>query len=203
MIIGLTGGIGSGKSQASRRFIQHGITVVDADQVARQVVVPGSPALAAIQAHFGARVIDEQGALNRRLLRDLIFQSPAEKHWLESLLHPLINQEIRRQLANSDSPYTILESPLLLETQQHQLVDRVLVIDASEHLQIKRASQRDNTSEEQIKAIMQTQLSRQERCARAQDIIQNHGDLEELEVQVDKLHYRYLELIQSHPVSNG
>jgi dephospho-CoA kinase len=201
MIIGLTGGIGSGKSQASSRFMQHGISIVNADVVAREVVMPNSPALREIAQHFGSDILDEDGALNRRKLREIIFQSPAEKQWLEALLHPLINAEIRRQLASSSSPYTILESPLLLETKQDELVDRIAVVDVSELIQVERAAMRDNSDGEQIKAIIQAQLNRQERCARAHDIIQNHGNIEELEQQVDKLHRLYLELAQAETKS--
>lgn len=196
LIVGLTGGIGSGKSEASKRFAQRGVLVVDADVVAREVVEPGSAALVQIAAHFGADIIDATGNLNRSKLRDIIFSAPTEKQWLESLLHPVINTEIRRQLASSTSTYSILASPLLLETQQFQLVDRIVVIDTSEQHQLERASKRDKNNEAQIKAIMQTQLSRQERCARATDIIQNHGSIDELDAQVEKLHQLYLELAQ-------
>jgi dephospho-CoA kinase len=201
MIIGLTGGIGSGKTQASSRFMQHGISVVNADVVAREVVMPNSPALREIAQHFGSNILDDDGVLNRRKLREIIFQSAAEKQWLEALLHPLINAEIRRQLASSTSPYTILESPLLLETKQYELVDRIAVVDVSELIQVERAAMRDNSDDEQIKAIIQAQLNRQERCARAHDIIQNHGNIEELEQQVDKLHRLYLELAQAETKS--
>ena len=201
MIVGLTGGIGSGKSQASKRFAMHRITVVDADIVAREVVVPGSPALQSIAQRFGSQVIETDGNLNRRKLRDIIFKTPTEKQWLEALLHPLINAEIRRQLNASTSLYTILESPLLLETKQYEMVDRILVVDVSEMVQIERASSRDNSDAQQIKAIMETQFSRQERCARAHDIIQNHGSIDELNQQVDKLHELYSELAQLETTS--
>lgn len=199
LIVGLTGGIGSGKSEVSARFSKRGIVIVDADVVARQVVEPGSDALMQISIHFGNEILDAAGNLNRSKLRETIFANPAEKQWLESLLHPIINANIRHQLVSSTSAYTILASPLLLETQQFQLVNRILVVDANEQLQIERASLRDKNNETQIKAIMQTQLSRQERCARADDIIQNHGDLHELDEQVEALHKFYLTLAQPHP----
>lgn len=199
LIVGLTGGIGSGKSEVSARFSKRGIVIVDADVVAREVVEPGSVALMQISTHFGDEILDAGGSLNRSKLRETIFANPAEKQWLESLLHPIINVSIRHQLANSTSAYSILASPLLLETQQFQLVNRILVVDASEELQIERASLRDKNNETQIKAIMQTQLSRQERCSRADDIIQNHGDLHELEEQVEALHKFYLTLARSNP----
>lgn len=199
LIVGLTGGIGSGKSEVCRRFTACGITVIDADLVAREVVEPGAPALEKIRAHFGEDILHastetQPASLNRVKLRELIFSNPTEKDWLEKLLHPIINQRIREQLAAAASPYIILASPLLLETQQYLLVDRVLVIDASEELQIARASQRDLNNEAQIRAIMKTQLSRQERCSHADDIIHNHGSLIELDEQIEKLHHFYLEL---------
>ncbi|MDO8345354.1 MAG: dephospho-CoA kinase [Cellvibrio sp.] len=197
LIVGLTGGIGSGKSEASKRFAERGVLIVDADIVARKVVERGSAALAQIAAHFGSDILDAAGNLNRSKLREIVFSTPTEKQWLESLLHPIINAEIRRQLANSTNIYSILASPLLLETQQFLLVDRILVIDTSEQHQLERAGQRDKNNDAQIKAIMQTQLSRQERCARATDIIQNHGSIDELDVQIEKLHQLYLELAQS------
>lgn len=202
LIIGLTGGIGSGKSEASKRFAERGILVVDADVVAREVVEPGKPALTQIAAHFGPGILDETGYLKRSQLREIIFSNPTEKQWLESLLHPIINAEIRRQLAGATSLYTILASPLLLETQQFLLVDRILVIDTSEQQQLERASHRDKNNEVQIKAIMRTQLSRQERCARATDIIQNHGSIDELDAQVEKLHHLYLTLAQQAVKTN-
>lgn len=199
LIIGLTGGIGSGKSEVCRRFITKGIPVIDADIIAREIVEAGQPALEQIRIHFGDSILlttqdNQPPALNRAKLREIIFSNPNEKTWLEQLLHPLINQQIRVQLEQTASPYSILASPLLLETQQYLLVNRVLVVDATEQLQIERASQRDTKNEAQIRAIMQTQLSRQERCARANDIIQNHGDLSELDEQVGKLHLLYMEL---------
>lgn len=202
LIVGLTGGIGSGKSEVCRRFITKGITVIDADIVAREVVEPGMPALEKIREHFGEEILiapteNQPQSLNRSKLREIIFTNPDEKTWLEQLLHPLINQRIREQLANASDPYAILASPLLLETQQYLLADRVLVIDASEQLQIERASQRDSANEPHIRSIMRTQLSRQERCSRANDIIQNHGSLIELDEQIEKLHQLYLELAQN------
>src|SRR3989338_6241173 len=140
--IGLTGGIGSGKTAATDHFQQLGIAVVDADVVAREVVVPGSPALAQIAEHFGAQILDHSGALDRAQLRKIIFSNPSEKSWLETLLHPLIRTEILRQLEQAHSPYAILVSPLLFETGQHLLVDRTLLIDAPEALQVSRATAR-------------------------------------------------------------
>lgn len=191
-LVGLTGGIGSGKSAAAELFERRGIRVIDADNVAREVVEPGSAALEKIAAHFGPEILTTGGALDRPQLRDIIFTNPDAKKWLEALLHPLINQRIRDQLTSADSPYAILVSPLLLETAQHKLVDRVVVIDCPEQAQIARASARDGSDAEQIKAIMATQMDRQTRLAKADDILHNHGPLHTLEHQVDALHQRYL-----------
>lgn len=200
MIIGLTGGIGSGKSEVSRRFEQLGIKVVDADIVAREVVNIGSIALSAVAAHFGQDILNADGSLNRAELRSRIFENPDEKHWLENLLHPIIRKEIVTQLARSKTPYSILSSPLLLETKQDELVNRVLVVDATEDMQIQRASARDTNNTAQIQKIMATQISRAERRKKADDIIENHGDLNELDLAVKKLHTFYLQLAeQSHP----
>ncbi len=196
MIVGLTGGIGSGKSEVSRRFQALGITVIDSDEVARQVVEPGCPALQTIAAHFGKSILNIDGTLNRAQLRQIIFANAQEKIWLEKFLHPIIREETVHQLRSAKSIYVILASPLLLETTQHQIVDRVLVIDADEELQLARASERDQNNREQIAKIMATQMSRTDRRAKADDFIYNHGDLAELDEQVKKLHAHYLKLSQ-------
>lgn len=193
LIIGVTGGIGSGKSAATGFFAAKGIDVIDADVVSREVVVPGSTALAEISAHFGKQILLPDGNLNRKAMRARIFSDPDEKHWLESLLHPMIRTEIEQQLRRSDSPYVILSSPLLLETDQHSMTDRVLVIDTSEQQQIHRTSARDDTSTSAVRAIMATQLSRAQRLQRANDIIINDKDLAHLENEVNKLHEYYCE----------
>jgi dephospho-CoA kinase len=197
-IVGLTGGIGSGKSVVSQLFEEKKITVVDADVVAREVVQPGTRGLLEITQHFGTGILDGNGNLLRTKLREIIFSNPDEKAWLEKLLHPIINAEIRQQLAVASSDYSILSSPLLLETQQHLLVHRILIVDTSEEVQMQRAMKRDNNNPELIKAIMNSQISRQERCASANDIIQNHGSIAELSAQVEKYHQLYLELAQIH-----
>jgi dephospho-CoA kinase len=194
LVVGLTGGIGSGKSEVSRRFAERGVPVVDADIIAREVVKLGSSALEKIREHFGYEILTPEGELNRAKLRDIIFVHNDEKLWLEELLHPLINHHLRVQLLKAEGNYVILCSPLLLETKQYQLADRILVVDTSEQLQIERACSRDKKNEEHIKNIINNQLSRQERCSRATDIIQNHGNLEELDAQVEKLHQLYLEI---------
>lgn len=196
--VGLTGGIGSGKSAVAELFRQQGVTVVDADQAAREAVLPGSPTLAEIRAHFGAAVLSEGGSLNRAWLRDAVFADPEQRQWLEALLHPAIAVLIEEGLTNATSPYAILESPLLLETSQHTLVDRVLVVDASEATQVARAARRDGSDEAQIRAIMDAQISRHERLGRADDIIDNDGPIAALEPAVAALHQRYLALAGQH-----
>ncbi len=194
LIIGLTGGIGSGKSAAADLFSAHGITVVDADIAAREVVEPGTGCLDAITKHFGADILLPNGELNRRALREIIFNDPQAKAWLEALLHPAIRELIIQQLNEAPSPYVLLVSPLLLETDQHQLTSRIVVIDCDESEQIQRAAARDNSDAERIKAIMATQLTRSQRLAKADDILHNHGSLEDLAQQVDALHQQYLQL---------
>lgn len=197
LIIGLTGGIGSGKSAAADRFRSHGITVIDADQVARQAVEKGSEALHLIAEHFGSQILLDDGNLNRALLRQIIFDNPEEKQWLEALLHPIIRQLTKEQLNAAESPYAVLESPLLLETNQHELVSRVIVVDVPEQAQLERACARDANSEEQIKAIMSSQMSRDKRLGLADDRVDNSGSLEALCAQVDQLHQTYLDLAAS------
>lgn len=192
MIIGLTGGIGSGKTAASDQFIKLGVPVVDSDIIAREVVLPGTVALAAIASHFGNRVLLKDGTLDRAYLRQTIFQDSDEKQWLEDILHPLIRESTVNQLAESEKnhPYTILASPLLLETDQYTLCDAIVIVDISEELQIKRASLRDQNSTEQIKRIIATQTSRKERLAKADYVLDNSGSLEHLIKQVNTLDRR-------------
>lgn len=193
-ILGLTGGIGSGKSAAAQCFVELGVHLVDADNAARWVVEPGRPALAQIAEHFGASVLQGDGALNRSALRELIFKDPQQRVWLEGLLHPLIREEIRQYLARAESAYAILVSPLLLETSQHQMVQRVLVIDVPESVQIERTVVRDKTNEEQVRAILKAQASREERLSRADDVIVNDRDPAWLKSEVERLHHFYLTL---------
>lgn len=192
--IGLTGGIGSGKTAASDYFKQLGITVVDADVVARLVVAKGSPALASIAQHFGDSVLHSNGELHRAQLRDIIFQDPAQKQWLEQLLHPLIRQTIEQQLTEATGPYAIFVSPLLLETNQHQLCDRILVIDVPEATQLQRACGRDHNNPAQIQRIIDSQISRQQRLALADDVVDNSQDIAALQQKLAKLHRHYLTL---------
>lgn len=194
LIVGLTGGIGSGKSAASQWFETQGINVVDADIVAREIVEKGQPALAQIQSAFGDWVLLENGELSRKALREHIFQHPSARQQLEDITHPAIRQSIIAQLAQASSPYVILVSPLLFETNQHLLTQRTLLIDASIELQIQRASQRDGQSVAQIENIIQAQMPRDRKLDLADDIAVNDGHLEHLYTQLQKLHLHYLEL---------
>jgi len=195
MIIGLTGGIGSGKSAVSLRFaVKHGVHVVDADLKSRVVVEPGRPALQAIVDRFGDAVVQPSGALDRAALRQRVFSDPQERLWLEALLHPLIREEIVSDLASATSPYALLVSPLLIESGQHKMTDRVLVVDVSEETQLLRTALRDNVPQDQVKAIMKAQASREERLKHAHDIVSNDQDLAALHKQVDALHERYLSM---------
>lgn len=194
LLIGVTGGIGSGKSAVMERFQARGIEAVDADDMARVVVEPGRPALPEIAGHFGDEILTAEGTLDRPALRDIIFSDPEAKQWLEALLHPLINKELRERLSRADSPYALLVSPLLFETGQDALVDRTLVLDVPEEVQLARASRRDGATPEKIRAIMATQLTREERLARADDVLDNEGNLEQLDREIDRLHAKYLAL---------
>jgi dephospho-CoA kinase len=192
LVVGITGGIGSGKSAVTRCFEEHGITVVDADLVSRVIVEPGKPALAAIAAHFGPGILQADGTLDRPALRSRVFADEAQRLWLERLTHPLIGEEIANRISASRSPYTILSSPLLLDTSQHTLVDCVVVVDAPESLQLQRTMQRDGNDEAQVKRIMAAQLTRAQRLERADIVLDNSGSLQDLEQAVDELHKEFL-----------
>lgn len=192
LVVGITGGIGSGKSAVTRRLEQHGITVVDADVAARIVVEPGRPALAAIAAHFGAGILQADGTLDRAALRARVFLDESERRWLEQLTHPLIGQEIVDQINASRSPYTVLSSPLLLDTSQKALADCVVVVDVPEALQLERTMVRDSNDQAQVQRIMAAQMSRDARLALADIVIDNSGSLADLELQVDELHKEFL-----------
>ncbi|MEB4801075.1 dephospho-CoA kinase [Acinetobacter soli] len=191
-IVGLTGGIGSGKSAASQWFEHQGIDVVDADVVAREVVQPGQSALEKIAQHFGDWVLQADGQLDRRALRDYIFQHPEARQQLEAITHPIIRQSILSQLQQAQSAYVILVSPLLFETGQDRMTHRNLLVDVSEAIQLKRASQRDAQSTEQIQKIIATQMPRSEKLKRADDVVHNEGTLDELYQQLMRLHTDYL-----------
>lgn len=195
-VVGLTGGIGSGKSAVSRRFEQIGISIIDADIVAREVVQPGEPALQEIAQKFGSDILLSDGNLNRATLRTIVFDQPELRDWLEQLLHPLIRERILLQLTQASSAYVILASPLLLETDQHLLVDHIVVVDVDEATQISRTATRDSTDTKQVEAIIAAQMPRAERVTRADSIIDNSGSETLLQPQIDALHRNFLTLVQ-------
>lgn len=197
-IVGITGGIGSGKNAVTDRLQSFGVTVVDADIVAREVVAKGEPALEKISEHFGSDIITENGELDRTALRKIIFTDNKAKSWLEQLLHPIIRESIKQQLHDATSSYAVLSSPLLLETDQHELVDTIIVVDATEELQLARTVIRDNSSEEQIKAIITAQMPRQDRLQKADIIINNNADLKSLETQVNQLHAQLCKMVEEN-----
>ena len=192
--VGITGGIGSGKSAVTKRLQSLGIEVIDADIVAREVVETGSPALEKIAQHFGADILAKDGSLDRAALRGIVFADPNERLWLEKLTHPLIGESIARQLAIALSPYVVLSSPLLLEGSQRDFVEHIVVVDVPETVQISRTKARDNNSEELVRAIMAAQMSRDSRLAAADTVIDNSGALDALDEQVVSLHKKLLSL---------
>lgn len=193
-IVGLTGGIGSGKSTIAQHFVELGITCIDADLTAREVVQPGEPALDAISQYFGEIILLANGSLDRRKLREEIFANPSARKWLNELLHPLIRQRMLQQCQQANSPYCILMVPLLFENNLQSLVQRTLVIDVDEGTQIRRTMQRDKTTEEQVKAIIAAQCPRQQRLMLADDVISNGDEVTPLQRQhaVNTLHQTYL-----------
>jgi dephospho-CoA kinase len=193
-VVGLTGGIGSGKTAATDFLAQQGITIVDADLASRVVVEPGQPALDRIAEHFGSHVLTEDGSLDRRALREIVFADADALKVLEGITHPAIGEELKRQITASQSPYTVLVSPLLLETSQKTLVDRILVIDAPAELQVQRTMERDHVPEGQVAAIMKAQMERTKRLDQADDVVENHGSLQAFHEQLAGLHQRYLKM---------
>lgn len=197
MIVGITGGIGSGKSAVTDRFEDLGVTVVDADLAARVIVEPGRPALDAIADHFGDQLLLEDGNLDRAALRKLVFADEEQRKWLEQLTHPLIGQEILDQLAASTSPYTLLSSPLLLETSQQAMADLIVVVDVPESVQLARTMTRDDNDEAQVRRIMAAQMAREERLSRADIVIDNSRSLAALDDVVAELHKEFLQRAES------
>ena len=196
-VVGITGGIGSGKSAVTDYLEIKGITVVDADKVARVVVEPGTSGLAAIAEHFGREILLPNGTLDRAALRKIVFDNPSERKVLEGITHPRIREEIARQLSDASSPYVVLASPLLLESGQSSFADYVVVVDVPESVQLSRTMTRDGNSEQLVKSIMAVQLDRETRLARSDTSISNEGTLEELYIRVDALHTDLLRRAQA------
>ena len=195
-VVGLTGGIGSGKSAATSIFEELGIDVVDADLASREAVMPGSNALMKIHERFGDDILLEDKTLNRGKLREIIFDNSEEKIWLEQLLHPEIRDIIQFKLKSSTSDYVILVSPLLFETDQYDFCDLTILIDTSESSQIARTSKRDEVTEDSVKKIIQTQMSRENKLKLANIVINNDNTLEDLKKNVEKIHKRIFEEIK-------
>lgn len=202
LVVALTGGIGSGKSTACNYFKTLGTPVIDADEIAHTITQPGTPALKAISEHFGADVLDQQGALLRTQLREIIFNDPTKRRWLEALLHPLIREQMHQQLqALKNHPYCIVAIPLLTTKTPINYIDRICVIDLPAELQCTRASARDQVCEQHIDLIIQAQQARTQRLDLADDILYNDKDIAFLKQQIDRLHQRYLTLgiTRRHP----
>lgn len=193
-VVGLTGGIGSGKSTVARMFGSLGVHWVDADNVAREVVEPGTPALERIAEHFGHDILLPDGGLDRAALRQVVFEAPEERAWLEGLLHPVIREELARQLHPEDYalPYVLLVSPLLLETDQHQLVDKVVVVDVPVDIQIERTMARDDNARDQVQRIIEAQIPREHRLRKADEVVDNNRPVTEVERRVNELHNQFM-----------
>ena len=197
LVVGLTGGIGSGKSAVTAEFERLGVPVVDADLVAREVVMPGSPGLREVVAVFGTDVLGADGMLDRKQLRLRVFDDDTQRKRLEAILHPKIRDRIRHKLEAITTPYCILCVPLLVERQGYENVDRILVIDCSEQLQITRVMARDDLTRSQVEAIMRTQATREQRLAMADDVIDNSRGLDALRAPIAKLHAKFTEIAEN------
>jgi dephospho-CoA kinase len=193
-VVGISGGIGSGKTTVTDLFAKYGIEVIDADVIAREVVEPETPALKAIIHKFGESVLDPSGSLDRAKLRNLVFEDVEVKNWLNKLLHPAIRQQMLLQTQQAKSAYCLLSVPLLVENKLNEQVDRVVIVDVDEQTQLQRTLLRDKTNAPQIRAIMNAQATRQQRLAVADDIIDNNGKADDLAKQVAHLHQHYLQL---------
>lgn len=194
LLIGLTGGIGSGKTAASNLFAMLGIEVIDTDILARQALELGSPLLKEVFNQFGEELKLKDGSLDRAKLREIVFNNATAKTWLEGVIHPWVKQTSLNEIYRATSPYVILSSPLLIESGQLTLTDRVLIIDVPKSLQIERTCARDTNHPNLVKKIIEQQISRQDRLSYADDVIDNSGDLNYLEKQVNSLHSQYLKL---------
>jgi dephospho-CoA kinase len=192
--VALTGGIGSGKSTVASKFQNLGVPIIDSDIISRNIVRPGNPCFNSIVQEFGKDILTSEGKLDRKKLRDIIFNDDTAKIKLEEITHPAIYQDIEARVSNVNYPYCIIVIPLLIETQATNRFDRILVVDVSDSLQIKRASNRDKTTTENIEKIMKNQVNRMQRLKYADDVIENNLTIEELNDSVLKLHNMYIML---------
>lgn len=196
--VGLTGGIGSGKSTVADLFARHGIPIIDTDKIARDVVRPGQPALGQIVNEFGKDLLDASGNLDRAQLRERVFNDTDSRLRLEAILHPRIRAAVLNELASLQAPYCLIVVPLLIETGFRELIDRVLVVDADEAKQLQRTAARDGVSENAARKILAAQAMREERLAQADDVVRNNGTLEQLAREIERLHAQYLTLSNSY-----
>jgi dephospho-CoA kinase len=194
LVVALTGGVGSGKSTVAAHFAQLGVPVIDADEISHALTAAGSPVLDLVSDAFGEGLVDAQGRLDRAKLRALVFSEPSARSRLEAILHPRIREEMQRRLAGLSEPYAVLEIPLLFETGQTDIADRILVVDVPVSEQIRRVQLRSKLSEDEIQRIIDSQAPRSERLARADDVIDNNADPESLCNLISRLHRRYLKL---------
>lgn len=194
LVIGITGGIGSGKTTVANLFAALGVPVIDADDLARRVVAPGEPGYEEIVQHFGSDILTEAGELDRRKIRERVFSDPDKRERLEAIVHPRVYAELNRQLDELASPYAIVVVPLLIETGRQDIVDRVLVVDSPQELQIERTLRRDGTTRAGVEEILAAQTDRRSRLAAADDVIENAGSESTLEGEVARLHHQYLEV---------
>jgi dephospho-CoA kinase len=201
--IGLTGGIASGKSTVAQRFLELGVPVIDADESARSVVASGSPGLAEVIRTFGTNMLTENGELDRRALRNLIFADPERRRELESILHPLIQADMESRAAASVGPYVVMAIPLLVEGGRRDRVHRLLVVDVDEQTQLQRLMARDGGTHQQAEAILAAQASRASRLKAADDVLLNAGTVQDLRHAVDQLHQRYLSLSETLAARDG
>ena len=201
-VVGLTGGIGCGKSSTSQFFSDLGIDVIDTDVIARQLTQPNGSAISLIQNTFGSSVITADGALDRNKMRDLVFANSELRHKLEQILHPLILKEVIRRIKQCQAPYVIVVIPLLFETNDYNhLIRHILVIDCDEQQQLLRTMERSNLSEQKVRSIMATQVTRETRIQKADDVILNNQDIEYLKAQILLLHHKYLALSKNEPAT--
>lgn len=203
LVVGVSGGIGSGKTTVTDLFAERGVDVIDADVIARQVVEPGTAAFSAIVDKFGQTIVQRDGSLDRAKLRELVFNNNDSKDWLNQLLHPAIREQMILQTQQAKSAYCLLSVPLLVENKLHQLVDRVLIVDVQESTQLQRAVARDQSNQQQIESIMKAQANREQRLAVADDIIDNNGPTKDLPEQILLLHKRYMQIANERNQANS
>ena len=196
MIIGLTGGIGSGKSSAANFFSAHNVLVLEADELAKEAITKGTDGFMQVVDCFGESILNESGEIDRDLMRERIFSDHTMKSKLESIIHPLVGNKILEKISESIALYTVVEVPLIFETNSMNNYDRILVIDCYKSLQLERSTRRDKNSQELIQKIIDSQCTREERLSIANDVIANNGSLEELKHKIKETHYFYTELIK-------